>query len=97
MKKMRLHLLFVLLGMATVGRAQRQIPLPEHPLPDIERLERMNLNGEWGFTFDPVAGQCGVDGGIALYGKDFGRYPAPVSLPGGSSLPTLYSHHIVSE
>lgn len=29
------------------------IPLPEHPRPDLERAEWINLNGEWNFSFDP--------------------------------------------
>lgn len=29
------------------------IPLPEHPRPDFERKEWINLNGQWNFTFDP--------------------------------------------
>src|SRR5688500_3391543 len=28
------------------------IPLPEHPRPDFERAEWMNLNGRWRFAFD---------------------------------------------
>ncbi len=28
------------------------IPLPEHPRPDFERKEWINLNGEWRFRFD---------------------------------------------
>ncbi|MDR1814863.1 MAG: hypothetical protein LBR18_08475, partial [Tannerella sp.] len=28
------------------------IPLPEHPRPDFERSEWINLNGVWSFTFD---------------------------------------------
>ena len=28
------------------------IPLPEHPRPDFERSNWINLNGEWDFTFD---------------------------------------------
>ena len=28
------------------------IPLPEHPRPDLERAEWLNLNGEWAFRFD---------------------------------------------
>ena len=30
-----------------------EIPLPEHPRPDWERDEWMNLNGEWDFGFKP--------------------------------------------
>jgi len=29
------------------------IPLPEHPRPDFERSQWVNLNGEWQFRFDP--------------------------------------------
>jgi hypothetical protein len=29
-----------------------QIPLPEHPRPDWERANWLNLNGEWAFEFD---------------------------------------------
>jgi hypothetical protein len=28
------------------------IPLPEHPRPDFERADWLNLNGEWSFRFD---------------------------------------------
>src|SRR5256714_5598896 len=29
------------------------IPLPEHPRPDFQRAEWLNLNGRWRFAFDP--------------------------------------------
>jgi len=32
--------------------AEEQIPLPEHPRPDFERVEWLNLNGIWKFTFN---------------------------------------------
>jgi hypothetical protein len=35
------------------------IPLPEHPRPDFERAEWVNLNGDWAFRFDP--GGAGED------------------------------------
>ena len=35
------------------------IPLPEHPRPDFERAEWLNLNGDWQFAFD------GEDRGLA--------------------------------
>jgi len=35
------------------------IPLPEHPRPDFQRAEWLNLNGHWRFAFD------GRDGGIS--------------------------------
>ncbi len=43
-------LLFVV---ATPLHAQgTEIPLPEHPRPDLERAEWVNLNGDWSFRFD---------------------------------------------
>ncbi|HEY3219861.1 MAG TPA: hypothetical protein VGJ80_03950 [Gemmatimonadales bacterium] len=35
--------------------AQGSIPLPEHPRPDFQRVEWLNLNGPWQFAFDPHA------------------------------------------
>jgi hypothetical protein len=32
--------------------AAESIPLPEHPRPDFERAEWLNLNGAWAFRFD---------------------------------------------
>ncbi len=40
----------VLAGQAQSGA---DIPLPEHPRPDFERREWLNLNGPWSFRFDP--------------------------------------------
>ncbi|MBQ2624170.1 MAG: glycoside hydrolase family 2 [Kiritimatiellae bacterium] len=40
---------FAVLGMAHAFSA---IPLPEHPRPDWERSEWVNLNGEWDFAFE---------------------------------------------
>jgi len=31
-----------------------QIPLPEHPRPDFERPNWINLNGTWDFEFDSL-------------------------------------------
>ncbi len=36
-----------------------QIPRPEHPMPQMERKNWMNLNGEWEFDFD--FGMSGID------------------------------------
>ena len=45
---------FGIVGWAVVaaGTAFADIPLPEHPRPDFERAEWINLNGEWDFHFD---------------------------------------------
>ena len=36
------------------------IPLPEHPRPDFERSNWMNLNGSWNFTFDESVAEAGL-------------------------------------
>jgi galactose mutarotase-like enzyme len=33
--------------------APESVPLPEHPRPDFQRAEWVNLNGRWQFAFDP--------------------------------------------
>ncbi len=46
--------LYCLLGLITTVFTSygAEIPLPEHPRPDFERSEWINLNGPWFFTFD---------------------------------------------
>ena len=36
----------------TNSKSAGDIPLAEHPRPDFERAEWINLNGHWAFTFD---------------------------------------------
>ena len=46
----------LMLGVScSVNQSQKNIPLPEHPRPDFERTEWMNLNGYWSFTFEKAA------------------------------------------
>ena len=51
------HALVALLTLSMPVRAQEarrdSIPLPEHPRPDFERSQWVNLNGRWDFAFDP--------------------------------------------
>ena len=51
---MRLAVLAALLGTTAAAQPPRadSIPLPEHPRPDFERAEWVNLNGRWQFAFD---------------------------------------------
>lgn len=64
-------------GAADLGAAPRgghnqppdSIPLPEHPRPDFQRAEWLNLNGRWRFAFDPH------DQGVRA-GWPAGRLPA---------------------
>ena len=58
MRKIVNALLFVgilLLGACASNKTTESIPLPEHPRPDFERAEWINLNGHWAFTFDETA------------------------------------------
>ncbi len=40
--------------MMNVSGQSPEIPLPEHPRPDFERAEWINLNGLWSFTYDSL-------------------------------------------
>ena len=65
------------------------IPLPEHPRPDFERAEWMNLNGYWNFSF----GEATLDGRILVPfpwgsklsevedGGDIGWYGREITVP----------------
>jgi hypothetical protein len=59
------------------------IPLPEHPRPDFERADWLNLNGEWAFQFDP--GDEGQTAGWARAGFPF-QTRILVPFPWGSRL-----------
>jgi beta-galactosidase/beta-glucuronidase len=51
----RAALLTLLAATVTAGAQEARrdsIPLPEHPRPDFERAEWLNLNGRWDFAFD---------------------------------------------
>ena len=51
MKKSFLVSLFLLFS---IGIKAQTIPLPEHPRPDFERIDWVNLNGKWEFEFDSL-------------------------------------------
>ena len=55
-------ILFVLAGLACFSSVLAQIPLPEHPRPDFERSDFINLNGYWYFTFDSLLAQKALAG-----------------------------------
>ena len=50
---MKSELMVIALALASACAFAAEIPLPEHPRPDWERAEWMNLNGEWDFGFKP--------------------------------------------
>lgn len=63
-------LVAVFFGFMALGRlvaAGDSIPLPEHPRPDFERADWVNLNGNWEFRFDGAdAGEAAgwMEGGV---------------------------------
>ncbi len=63
--------------------AAQDIPLPEHPRPDFERADWMNLNGYWDFEFDSLQTgmQKGWFNGNAAFSKKIN-----VPFPWGSQL-----------
>lgn len=48
----KLGLMMLCLFLTNQAFSQATIPLPEHPRPDFERSEWLNLNGNWDFEFD---------------------------------------------
>lgn len=54
LKKMKLYYLAFYLFFFTFNSYCQTIPLPEHPRPDFERTEWINLNGQWAFEFDSL-------------------------------------------
>jgi len=64
-------------------KATENIPLPEHPRPDFERAEWINLNGYWDFEFDTT--DQGEAGEWAKNSKEFSR-KILVPFPWGSPL-----------
>jgi len=56
--------------------ASAQIPLPEHPRPDFQRAQWLNLNGAWEFRFDKD--NAGLDQNWAA-GK--AEFPLSITVP----------------
>ncbi|MHC4518159.1 MAG: glycoside hydrolase family 2 protein [Planctomycetota bacterium] len=63
--------------------AREQIPLPEHPRPDFQRADWLNLNGTWQFRFDKE--NAGLDRDWAAGKADF-PLSITVPFPWGSKL-----------
>jgi len=53
-----------------------RIPLPEHPRPDFQRSDWLNLNGNWQFRFD--ADNQGLTQAWCTKGTEF---PLTISVP----------------
>ena len=74
---------YVLLFLSINFVFAQEIPLPEHPRPDFERAEWLNLNGSWEFEFDSL--DQGINelwmGGAKEFSKEI-----QVPFPWGSEL-----------
>ena len=64
-------LILVLVALHPRAAAQRDVPRPEHPRPQFERAQWLNLNGEWDFTID--ASNTGRERGFATSPEVFDR------------------------
>ena len=65
----------LLLGACSGNKVSESIPLPEHPRPDFERAQWVNLNGYWSFTFDEALAQK------ALAGEDCSVLDSKILVP----------------
>jgi galactose mutarotase-like enzyme len=63
--------LALLVRAASPSGAPEDLPLPEHPRPDFQRAQWLNLNGRWQFAFDPQ--DTGERGGWPGRGLPAGR------------------------
>ena len=70
------HTFFALL--LALPAAAGTIPLPEHPRPDFERAEWINLNGTWGFRFD-----AGLEGEAEKWFEPGKEFPLAINVPFG--------------
>jgi len=52
MKRYFSLIIIIILDMELVFSQSLEIPLPEHPRPDFQRAQWLNLNGRWEFQFD---------------------------------------------
>ena len=66
----------VILSLACIASAVETIPLPEHPRPDFQRDQWLNLNGVWDFRFD--AENAGLSQGWA---KGDAAFPLSITVP----------------
>lgn len=59
MKKAILYIVIVLMNLSFACAKESKLPRPEYPRPQLKRLEWINLNGQWTYTFD--FGQSGMN------------------------------------
>ncbi len=55
MKRIQInYIVFLLALLLSTNLCAQKIPLPEHPRPDFQRENWINLNGTWEFQFDSL-------------------------------------------
>ena len=64
-----LALLLVPALSGTAVERAASIPLPEHPRPDFERAEWVNLNGDWAFRFDAYTPSTRLPDNVRITGS----------------------------
>ncbi len=84
-------LAFLILILILSAFAETSIPLPEHPRPDFERADWLNLNGAWAFEFD--AANLGLSEKW-FDGKEFSQQIL-VPFPWGSELSGLADEAVI--
>ncbi len=70
--------LFLFLAISCLSLQAETIPLPEHPRPDFQRSDWINLNGSWQFRFDKEDAGLSADwakGAVSF--PDFIQVPFP--------------------
>lgn len=72
----KLGLMMLCLFLTNQAFSQATIPLPEHPRPDFERSEWLNLNGNWDFEFDKKD-----EGEKAQWFKGTKKFTKTISVP----------------
>ncbi|MEZ5043411.1 MAG: glycoside hydrolase family 2 TIM barrel-domain containing protein [Saprospiraceae bacterium] len=85
MKNTTLKLAILLVTFLPIALFAQNIPLPEHPRPDFERVDWQNLNGSWDFALD--AEDQGVqqkwqEGAVAFKQKIMVPFPWGSALSG---------------
>jgi hypothetical protein len=81
--KFILVLTFIVIMLLNNLSIAQDIPLPDHPRPDFEREQWINLNGVWQFEFDSL--NVGLEKGWNLGNREFSK-KITVPFPWGSKL-----------
>ncbi|MDR1720453.1 MAG: glycoside hydrolase family 2 [Dysgonamonadaceae bacterium] len=90
MNKQTLILLLLTVCQTVISK---DIPLPEHPRPDFERSEWINLNGEWAFTFNNTKAEKSVaDNNLSAFDLTIN-----VPFPWGSKLSGITNNTVATK